>query len=147
LIFYIWLNDTNGTKVAEALRRAARRGVTCRAMVDDFGSRAMVRSQQWRDMTRAGVRTATALPIGNPILRVLNGRLDLRNHRKIVVIDNRVTYCGSQNRADPAFLSKAKFAPWVDAVIRFEGPIARQHQWSMRKRIWNNALAIVGPVL
>ena len=57
------------------------------------------------------------------------GRIDLRNHRKIVVIDDRITYCGSQNCADPEFLVKAKFAPWVDAVMRFEGPIARQNQF------------------
>jgi cardiolipin synthase len=79
-------------------------------------------------MGRAGIKLARALPIGNPLLRVFVGRIDLRNHRKIVVIDNRITYCGSQNCADPAFLPKAKYAPWVDAVIRFEGPVARQNQ-------------------
>ena len=68
------------------------------------------------------------MPIGNPLLRPLKGRIDLRNHRKIVVIDDRITYCGSQNCADPEFLVKAKYAPWVDAVMRFEGPIARQNQ-------------------
>jgi cardiolipin synthase len=79
-------------------------------------------------MGEAGVRVAVALPIGNPLLRPLHGRIDLRNHRKIVVIDNRITYCGSQNCADPEFRVKAKYAPWVDALMRFEGPIARQNQ-------------------
>jgi cardiolipin synthase len=69
------------------------------------------------------------LPIGNPLLRPFAGRIDLRNHRKIVVVDGRITYCGSQNCADPEFLVKAKFAPWVDAMIRFEGPIASQNQY------------------
>jgi cardiolipin synthase len=69
------------------------------------------------------------LPIGNPLLRPFHGRIDLRNHRKIVVIDDSITYCGSQNCADPEFLVKAKFAPWVDTVMRFEGPIARQNQF------------------
>ena len=46
-----------------------------------------------------------------------------------MVIDDRITYCGSQNCADPEFLVKAKYAPWVDAVMRFEGPIARQNQF------------------
>ena len=128
LMFYIWLTDNNGLKVVEALKRAASRGVTCRAMVDDLGSRDMVRSQPWKDLASAGVKTATALKIGNPLARIFNGRVDLRDHRKILVIDNRVTYCGSQNCADPAFLPKAKFAPWVDAVMRFEGPIVRQNQ-------------------
>jgi len=129
LLFYIWLADNNGLKVAEALQRAAARGVACRAMVDDLGSRTMIRSGHWRALTQAGVRTAVALPVGNPFLRMTRGRIDLRNHRKIVVIDNRITYCGSQNCADAEFRIKAKFAPWVDAVMRFEGPIARQNQY------------------
>jgi len=61
-------------------------------------------------------------------LRPLRGRADLRNHRKILVVDNRITYCGSQNCADPEFRIKAKYAPWVDAMMRFEGPVARQNQ-------------------
>jgi len=128
LLFYIWLPDNNGCKVAEALKRAAGRGVTCRAMADDLGSRLMIRSEHWQEMRAGGVRLARALPIGNPLLRPLKGRIDLRNHRKIVVIDDRITYCGSQNCADPEFLIKAKYAPWVDAMMRFEGPIARQNQ-------------------
>jgi cardiolipin synthase len=97
-------------------------------MADDLGSRTMIHSEHWQAMRAAGVRLARALPIGNPLLRALTGRIDLRNHRKIVVIDDRITYCGSQNCADPEFLVKAKYAPWVDAMMRFEGPIARQNQ-------------------
>lgn len=128
LLFYIWLDDHNGTKIADALKRAAARGVVCRAMVDDIGSRAFVRGPRWRELGAAGVKLIRALPVGNPLVRMVNGRIDLRNHRKILVIDNRVTYCGSQNCADPAFLPKARFAPWVDAVMRLEGPVVRQNQ-------------------
>ncbi len=128
LLFYIWLPDHNGCRVAAALSRAAARGVTCRAMADDLGSRLMIHSEHWRNMADAGVHLARALRIGNPLLRMLRGRIDLRNHRKIVVIDDSITYCGSQNCADPEFRIKAKYAPWVDAVMRFEGPIARQNQ-------------------
>ena len=129
LLFYIWLSDHNGCKVSEALKRAASRGVTCRAMADSLGSRGMIHSEHWQSMHKAGVHLAGALPIGNLFLLPLKGRVDLRNHRKIVVIDNHITYCGSQNCADPAFLIKAKYAPWVDAMMRFEGPIARQMQY------------------
>lgn len=128
LLFYIWLADNNGCKVVDALIRAARRGVTCRVIVDDLGSRNFIRSEHWTAMHHAGVQLARAQPIGNVMVRILKGRVDVRNHRKIVVIDNRITYCGSQNCADPEFAIKAKYAPWVDAVIRFEGPIARQNQ-------------------
>jgi cardiolipin synthase len=129
LLFYIWLPDNNGCKVAEALKRAAARGVICRAMADSLGSRILIGSKHWKAMGKAGVHLANVLPIGNPMIRPLKGRIDLRNHRKIVVIDNSITYCGSQNCADPEFRIKAKFAPWVDAMIRFKGPIACQNQY------------------
>ena len=71
LTFYIWLADNNGLKVVEALKRAAGRGVTCRAMADGLGSRAMIRSKHWKDMRDAGVKMSVALRIGNPLLRPL----------------------------------------------------------------------------
>ncbi len=127
LLFYIWLADGNGTRVAESLCRAAKRGVVCRAMVDALGSRLLRHSDLWRRMEADGVRLAAALPMRNPLLRPFNGRLDLRNHRKLAVIDAAITYTGSQNCADPEFRIKAKYAPWVDAMLRVEGPLARQN--------------------
>jgi cardiolipin synthase len=129
LLFYIWMPDNNGKKMVEALKRAVARGVTCRAMVDDLGSRLLIKSNLWTDMEAAGVKLGRALKVGNPLVRVFLGRIDLRDHRKIAVIDNRFTYCGSQNCADPEFLTKAKYAPWVDALMRFTGPIVRQNQY------------------
>lgn len=128
LLFYIWLPDNNGLKIAEAAKRAARRGVKVRAMADDIGSRMFIRSHHWSDMAAAGVETSRAYPLRNTLLLPFSGRVDLRNHRKIVVIDNQITYCGSQNCADPEFRVKAKYAPWVDIMIRFEGPVALQNQ-------------------
>ena len=129
ILFYIWLSDTNGCKVIDALQRASRRGVKCRAMADDLGSRMLIRSRHWKAMREVGVHVAAAFPIGNPLLRPFSGRIDLRNHRKIVVIDGRVTYCGSQNCADPEFRIKARYAPWVDIMLRIEGPLAKQNQY------------------
>ncbi|MBW6399883.1 cardiolipin synthase [Roseomonas sp. HJA6] len=128
LSFYIWLADTNGLRVVEALCRAARRGVTCRVIADGIGSRPLVRSGHWRAMAEAGVRMQSALPIARGPLVFLGNRVDLRNHRKIVVIDNRLTFCGSQNCADPEFRVKAKYAPWVDIMLSFEGPVVVQNQ-------------------
>ncbi len=128
LLFYIWLPDNNGRKIVDAVVRAANRGVTCRVIVDALGSRGFIQSEQWRAMGHAEVRLGKAESIDHILLRILKGRVDVRNHRKIIVIDNRITYCGSQNCADPEFAVKAKFAPWVDAVIRFEDPIVLQNQ-------------------
>lgn len=129
LLFYIWLPDNNGRKVIEALKRAAARGVQVRAMADGLGSRRLISSSHWNDMRNAGVQVAIALPLVNPLIRPFAGRIDLRNHRKIVVIDGCITYCGSQNCADPEYLVKARFSPWEDTVVRFEGPIATQNQY------------------
>lgn len=127
--FYIWLDDGNGGKVADAVAAAARRGVRCRVMVDSLGSRAFIRGPRWRQLKDAGVATVAALNDIPRLGHLALGRVDLRNHRKIVVIDNRIAYCGSQNCADPAFRIKAKFAPWVDIFLRCEGPVARQAQY------------------
>jgi len=128
LSFYIWLADTNGLSVVAALCRAAQRGVTCRVIADGIGSRPLVRSGHWRTMAEAGVRLQSALPIARGPLVFLGNRVDLRNHRKIVVIDNRLTFCGSQNCADPEFRVKARYAPWVDIMLSFEGPVVVQNQ-------------------
>ena len=129
VMFYIWLTDLNGVKVVDALERAAQRGVTCRVIVDDLGSRSMIKSKYWKSMANCGVKLAVALRIGNPFLHPIRGRLDLRNHRKLVVIDGNVSYCGSQNCADAEFRVKRKYAPWVDVFIRFEGPVSHQNQY------------------
>ncbi|MGH8117500.1 MAG: phospholipase D-like domain-containing protein, partial [Rhodanobacteraceae bacterium] len=126
--FYIWLADRNGVKVVEALERAATRGVTCRVLADGVGSRGLIRSRHWPAMGHVGVKLCTSMKLSLGLALVLGSRVDLRNHRKIVVVDNRITWCGSQNCADPEFLVKAKYAPWVDIMLRFEGPVAVQNQ-------------------
>ncbi|MDN5567202.1 MAG: cardiolipin synthase [Paracoccus sp. (in: a-proteobacteria)] len=128
LMFYIWLPDGSGTKVAQAIIRAEGRGVQCRVIVDALGSRMLVRSPLWDQMSQAGAECVTAFPWGLPFISILFQRLDLRNHRKIIVIDNRVAFTGSRNCADAAFAVKARFAPWVDLLVRVEGPAVRQLQ-------------------
>ena len=97
VMFYLLLPDNHGGKLALALARAVARGVVVRAMADALGSRQLIKSRHWKDMREAGVMLAVALPITNPLLRPFSGRFDLRNHRKILVIDGGITYCGSQN--------------------------------------------------
>ncbi|MDD5406298.1 MAG: cardiolipin synthase [Sulfurovaceae bacterium] len=128
ILFYIWFADDSGRKIANALMRASNKGVMCRVLVDAVGSRKLISSNVWKDMRKSGVHVASSLSIGNMLLRMILGRVDLRNHRKIVVIDNRITYCGSQNCADANFYPEDKYAFWVDAVVRFTGPIALQNQ-------------------
>jgi cardiolipin synthase A/B len=129
LTTYIWLEDRNGLKMKEALVRAARRGVKVRALADALGSHRFIRSKHWRDLIASGAEMRPALPFGNLLRLLLRGRVDLRNHRKSLVIDNRVAWAGSQNFADAAFRIKPRFAPWVDIMTRWEGPVALDCQF------------------
>lgn len=128
LLFYIWLLDANGKQVIEAVTRASKRGVKCRCMVDGVGSSTLAKSNEWAALQKAGVMTAIAFPITFLPFHIFFGRVDVRNHRKIVVIDNEITYCGSQNCADPDFSPKPKYGPWVDVMVRLTGPIVWQQQ-------------------
>ena len=129
LCAYIWLADTNGLKIKDALVRAVRRGVTVRAMADALGSRLFHRSRHWRELAEAGVQVRVALPVGNPLWTFIRGRVDLRNHRKLLIVDNLIAWCGSQNFADPEFRIKPRYAPWVDVMSRWEGPVALHSQY------------------
>jgi cardiolipin synthase len=127
--FYIWLADTNGLKLKEAFIRAARRGVAVRLLADALGSRLFIRSRHWQDLSDSGCELRIALPVGNPLWTVIRGRVDLRNHRKQMIVDNRIVWCGSQNAADPEFRIKPRYAPWVDIMSRWEGPAALHAQY------------------
>jgi len=64
---------------------------------------------------------AASLPVGP--LQLLTTRADLRNHRKIIVIDGEIAYTGSQNLVDPRFFKQDEgVGQWIDAMVRMEGP-------------------------
>ena len=128
IAFYIWLDDDAGGRVADAVAAAAGRGVACRVMVDALGSRAFIGSPRWAQLAQAGVKLLRTLDDLNRLQHMAFSRMDLRDHRKIVVIDNRIAYCGSQNCADPEFRVKPRFAPWIDLLLRCEGPVVAQTQ-------------------
>jgi cardiolipin synthase len=121
LAFYIWAVGGLADDVADALIRAEARGVTCRLLVDAMGSAAFLKSEQAERLRRGGVELYGALrvrPWG-----FLFERIDLRLHRKIVVIDGRVGYTGSLNIADPRYFKQgAGVGQWVDAMVRIQGP-------------------------
>jgi cardiolipin synthase A/B len=121
LEFYIWQAGGMTDQVAHALIQAATRGVTCRVLVDAIGSKKFLKDDSARQLRDAGVRLATSLPVG-PI-QILTTRADLRNHRKIVVIDGVIAYTGSQNLVDPRFFKQDEgVGQWIDAMVRIEGP-------------------------
>lgn len=139
LMFYIWLDDGAGSEIAEALIRARKRGVTVRAAADNLGSRKFVKSALWKRMQEAGVHLQIAMPFESIFGISLITRFDLRNHRKLVVIDGEVAHIGSRNGADPEFAPKRAFGPWIDVMLSLEGPVVNQVQalffvdWSLQE--------------
>jgi len=125
LEFYIWHDGGRVEDVTEAVVRARQRGVKCRVLVDAVGGKGLLKRGRGASLRKAGVDVRTALPVG--LIRGGFRRLDIRNHRKLALIDDRVAYTGSQNMADPEFFKKASgVGPWVDVMARLEGPAAAQ---------------------
>ncbi len=122
LLTYIYLTDRTGGKVTEALKRAAKRGVDCRVLLDAVGSRVAL-ERLGPELRAAGAEVRSMLPVG--LFRRNGARFDLRNHRKVVVIDGHIGYIGSQNIADPTFV---KNYPNEELVARVTGPIVSQLQ-------------------
>lgn len=116
LLYYIYNNDATGRRVTDALIAAARRGVACRVLLDDAGSHRGLKHLGPR-MREAGIEVIAMLPVR--LFHRAAARLDLRNHRKIAVIDGRIGYTGSQNIVD------AECRPGLrneEVVIRLTGP-------------------------
>lgn len=119
--FFIWHIGGMADQVAEALIRAAERGVTCRVLVDAIGSKSFLKSTLVKRFQDSKIRVVGSLPVG--LTRILTRRADLRNHRKIIVIDGKIAYTGSQNLVDPRFFKQDEdVGQWIDAVVRVEGP-------------------------
>ncbi|MEM6457869.1 MAG: cardiolipin synthase [Planctomycetota bacterium] len=122
LEFYIWFEGGEVQRVVGALCRAAERGVACRVLVDAVGSKKFLDGgDDLKKLRDAGVEVVASLPAG--LVRAVFRRLDLRNHRKLAVIDGRVAYTGSLNMIDPkVYKHEAGVGAWIDAMVRVEGP-------------------------
>jgi cardiolipin synthase A/B len=121
LEFYIWGEGGLADEVGQAVLRAAARGVICRLLLDDVGSRDFLRSDWAPRFREGGVLLQAALPA--KLWRLLFVRFDLRLHRKIAVIDGRIAYTGSMNLVDSRFFKQsAGVGNWIDAAVRIEGP-------------------------
>ena len=121
LVYYIWEPDRTGTRLRDALTRAAARGVQVRLLLDDVGSRRAKR-RYFTPLLQQGGQVARFLPL-NPLNRQL--ALNNRNHRKIVVVDGATGFIGGMNVGD---LYAGLANPWLDLHARIEGPVVQSLQ-------------------
>lgn len=122
---YITAWDSTTDVFFRALERAVDRGVTVRLMFDHVGS---WKYPGYRTLGRRldaiGVRWLVMLPLQPWRWRFR--RPDLRNHRKLVVIDGHTGFMGSQNMIDSSYLMKANVREgrhWIDNMVEVTGPV------------------------
>ncbi|MDR3309342.1 MAG: cardiolipin synthase [Tannerella sp.] len=116
LQYYIFNDDETGHKVRRELISKAREGVLIRVLYDDVGCWD-TKHRFFEEMKSAGIEVYPYLKVVFPIL---TGKVNYRNHRKVVVIDGRVGYMGGMNIADRYVLGN-KLGVWRDTHFRITG--------------------------
>jgi cardiolipin synthase len=124
LCSYIFDNDRAGRRFVDALGAAVRRGVAVRVLVDGVGAKYSFPPID-RELRRAGVSVARFLPTLTPAAVPF---VNLRNHRKVLVIDGRLGFCGGMNIRAGHELRVPSAHPVRDVHFRIEGPIVSQLQ-------------------
>jgi cardiolipin synthase len=124
--FYIFADDETGGRVVDALIRAQQRGVVCRVLTDHIGNSSDNKALL-RRLSAHGISAHVMLPV-----RLFDNewsRFDLRNHRKLAVIDGLVGFTGSQNLINDDYnkrANKRRGLHYVELMARLEGPIVHQ---------------------
>lgn len=126
LQYYIFLDDTLGHEIAQILMQKAREGVEVKVIYDHVGSFS-ARNKFFKMMNQAGVDT-------HPFFRVtfpqFANRVNWRNHRKLVIIDESIGYIGGMNIADRYVKTGVKGWGWRDTHFRVQGDIVESMLFS-----------------
>ena len=109
--------------ILEILRQKAAEGVDVRVMYDDFGCITTLPNYYERQLERWGIRAK----VFNPFVPVLSGRLNNRNHRKLMIIDGKVGFTGGVNLADEYINLTHPHGHWKDCAVLVRGEAV----WSM----------------
>ena len=117
--YYIFADDKIGKEVMSILCKKASEGVDVRLIYDSIGSRHAPR-RFFNKLKKVGGKVGEFFP---PLfhIRLMNLKLNYRNHRKIVVIDGKVGYTGGINIRDDHMGEHKKLNPWRDTHVRIEG--------------------------
>jgi cardiolipin synthase len=122
--YYLIRDDATGRWFRDRLVAAARRGVTVRLLMDGFGCLGLGRAWK-RPLIKAGVRLGEFLPMRSVLLQPVN----LRNHRKIMVVDGETAFTGGFNVGDEYRGGEMRgVGRWRDVQLRIEGPAAAELQ-------------------
>ena len=114
---YILGSDKGSKALVECLTRKASQGVAVRVLIDSFGSWRLRRSYL-ASLVAAGGEVASFMPV----LNLFRGRANLRNHRKLVVVDSRSALTGGMNLAWPYIGPPGSTGLWRDLSVVVDGP-------------------------
>ncbi len=120
LMTYIFDDDSAGRQFVEALTAARQRGVEVRVLIDGVGAK-YSRPTITQVLTRNGVRVAEFL--SSPLVPTHLAYMNMRNHRKILVVDGKVGFTGGMNIREGTMLSRGSRHPIQDLHFKFEGPV------------------------
>lgn len=118
LEYFILRSDETGMALLDLLTEKARQGVEVRLLYDSMGTRGL-KTRFLKPLRDAGGKVSAFLPL-NPLRSRL--QVNLRNHRKITVVDGRVGFTGGMNVGDEYLGKNRYFGYWRDEVARLEGP-------------------------
>jgi cardiolipin synthase len=119
--FFIFRCDESGRQFMDAMVERARAGIKVRFLYDAVGCLAL-KSSMLRALKEAGGLAAPFMSLLAPFKRL---RINLRNHRKVVIVDGRIGFTGGFNIGDE-YLGKSRFfGHWRDTHVRLEGPAVR----------------------
>lgn len=127
--FYILRGDDLGSRFKDVLIERAKAGVRVHVLYDDIGSFSLPRAYR-RELREAGVEVS-GFPGRRSVFRRF--RVNFRNHRKIVVVDGRVAFCGGLNVGDEYLGKHKRLTPWRDTHLQVDGPMVQGLQLSFVK--------------
>jgi cardiolipin synthase A/B len=117
LEYYIIDNDHTGNRLKEILIRKRKEGVEVRVIIDDVGSWSLGK-KYIESLKQAGIEIYSFMEVRFPRL---TGRVNYRNHRKIVIVDGKTGFTGGINMADRYVYGLPKIGPWRDTHLQVEG--------------------------
>ncbi len=131
--YYSIFSDEIGTQFLKELEDAAKRGVEVRVIYDSMGSRGQ-RHNFFKNLEKLGGQAEPFF--GSKRAPIHSPRINYRDHRKIVVIDGKISYIGGFNVGDQYLGKSKKFGYWRDTHVRIDGnaTVALQSRFFMD---WN----------
>jgi len=123
--FYIYWDGEVGRMFAEALAERARAGVKVNVILDAVGSAAIS-----RDLTEFLQRNGVQVEWYHPLRWYTLSRVNHRTHRKLLIVDGEVGFCGGVGIADEWQGDADSKDHWRETMVRVEGPVVTQMQFA-----------------